>query len=95
MESFLTSPFHCFSENLIIGLHPFESAAITAIHQGAGGLFRKAKHLAWGAIVVASKTKTARATADHVRLAATEIFQLNRGIMNISAQEYEEKMVQR
>ncbi len=52
----------------------FESAAITAIHQGAGGLFRKANHLARGAIVVASKTKTAMVTADHVRLAATEIF---------------------
>lgn len=52
----------------------FESGAVTAIHQGAGGLFRKANHLARGAIVVASRTKTAMVTADHVRLAATEIF---------------------
>ena len=52
----------------------FESAAVTAIHQGSGGLFRKANHLARGAIVAASKTKTAMVTADHVRLAATEVF---------------------
>lgn len=52
----------------------FESAAITAIHQGSGGLFRKANHLARGAIIVAAKHKSAMITAEHVRIAATEIF---------------------
>ncbi len=60
----------------IAGVHKnlFESAAITAIHQGAGGLFRKANHLARGAIVVAAQAKSLQVLADHVRVAATEIF---------------------
>ncbi len=52
----------------------FDPAAITAIHQGSGGLFRKANHLARGAIIVAARHKTTMVTAEHVRLAATEIF---------------------
>ena len=52
----------------------FEDAAITGIHQGAGGLLRKANHLARGALIAASKAKSKTVTADHVRLAATEIF---------------------
>jgi type II secretory pathway predicted ATPase ExeA len=52
----------------------FDEAAVTAIHQGSGGLFRKANHLARGAIIVASKNKSMTVTADHVRMAATEIF---------------------
>ena len=52
----------------------FESAAVTAIHQGAGGLFRKANHLARGAIIVAAQAKSTQVLADHVRIAATEIF---------------------
>jgi len=52
----------------------FETAAITAIHQGSGGLFRKANHLARGSIIVAARKKSAMVTAEHVRLAATEIF---------------------
>jgi len=52
----------------------FEDAAVTAIHQGSGGLFRKANHLARGAIVAASKQQSVSVTAEHVRLAATEIF---------------------
>jgi len=51
----------------------FEDAAITAIHQGAGGLFRKANHLARGALIVAAQQKTMTVTAEHVRLAATEL----------------------
>lgn len=51
----------------------FDESAITAIHQGAGGLFRKANNLARGAIIVAAKKKTAMVTADHVRIAATEL----------------------
>ncbi|WP_413871364.1 hypothetical protein [Desulfobacula sp.] len=47
---------------------------MTAIHQGSGGLFRKANHLARGSIIVAARKKSAMVTAEHVRLAATEIF---------------------
>ena len=51
----------------------FDEAAITAIHQGAGGLFRKANHLARGALIVAAQSKSMTVNAEHVRLAATEI----------------------
>ncbi len=51
----------------------FDDAAVTAIHQGAGGLFRKANHLARGAIVAAAKCDSISVTAEHVRLAATEL----------------------
>lgn len=51
----------------------FDEPAVTAIHQGAGGLFRKANHLARGALIVAAKQKAATVTAEHVRLAATEL----------------------
>jgi general secretion pathway protein A len=51
----------------------FEEAAVTAIHQGAGGLFRKANHLARGALIVAANQKSMTVTAEHVRLAATEL----------------------
>ena len=37
-------------------------------------LFRKANHLARGATIVAAKNKFMTVTADHVRMAATEIF---------------------
>jgi general secretion pathway protein A len=52
----------------------FDEAAVTAIHQGSGGLFRKANHLARGAVIVAAKNKSLTVSADHVRTAATEIF---------------------
>ena len=51
----------------------FEDAAVTAIHQGSGGLFRKANHLARGAIIAAAKSESTSVTAEHVRLSATEI----------------------
>lgn len=51
----------------------FEDGAVTAIHQGSGGLFRKANHLARGAIVAAAKEQVTSVSAEHVRLAATEI----------------------
>ncbi len=51
----------------------FEEGAITAIHQGAGGIFRKANHLARGSIIAAAKSKETMVTAEHVRLAATEL----------------------
>jgi len=52
----------------------FDQAAITAIHQGSGGLFRKANHLARGALVAAAKDQSMAVTAEHVRLASTEVF---------------------
>jgi general secretion pathway protein A len=52
----------------------FDDPAITAIHQGSGGIFRKANHLARGALIAAADHQSTTVTADHVRLAATEIF---------------------
>ena len=52
----------------------FEDAAVTAIHQGSGGLLRKANHLARGALIAAANEKSHTVTAEHVRLAATELF---------------------
>ncbi len=52
----------------------FDDTAVTAIHQGSGGLFRKANHLARGAIIVAAKKTSMTVNADHVRMAATELF---------------------
>ena len=51
----------------------FDEAAITAIHQGSGGLYRKANHLARGALIAAAKADAVSVTAEHVRLAATEL----------------------
>lgn len=53
---------------------PFEDAAITAVHQGSGGLFRKANHLARGALLAAAGEKSQVVTAEHVRLASSELF---------------------
>lgn len=52
----------------------FDEAAVTAIHQGSGGLFRKANHLARGALIAAAHHKAPLVTAEHVRIAATELF---------------------
>jgi len=52
----------------------FEPPAVTAIHQGSGGLFRKANHLARGSLIVATRKKSEMVSADHVRIAATELF---------------------
>jgi len=52
----------------------FEDSALTAIHQGSGGLLRKANHLARGALIAAAASKSTQVAAEHVRLAATEIF---------------------
>lgn len=54
--------------------NPFEESAITAIQQGSGGLFRKANHLARGALIAAAAEKSLSVTPEHVRLAATGIF---------------------
>jgi type II secretory pathway predicted ATPase ExeA len=47
--------------------------AITAIHQSSGGLLRRAGHLARGAMIAAVSEKAPIATAEHVRVASTEI----------------------
>lgn len=53
--------------------NPFEEQAITAVHQGSGGLFRKANHLARGALIAAAGDKAQLVTADHVRMADSEL----------------------
>jgi general secretion pathway protein A len=59
----------------IAGLNhcPFSEQAITAIHQGSGGLFRRANHLARGALIAAASEKCVQVSAEHVRLASTEL----------------------
>lgn len=52
----------------------FDDTAITAIHQGSGGIYRKANHLARGALIAASLEKQKSVNAEHVRIAASEIF---------------------
>lgn len=52
----------------------FDDSAITAIHQGSGGLFRKANNLARGALVATARETSMTVTAEHVRLASTELF---------------------
>jgi type II secretory pathway predicted ATPase ExeA len=53
---------------------PFEDSAITAIYQGSGGVFRKANHLARGALIAAASQQSLAVDAEHVRLAASELF---------------------
>lgn len=53
---------------------PFDAQAVTAIHQGSGGLFRKANHLARGSLIAATSEKSQVVTAEHVRQAASELF---------------------
>lgn len=57
-----------------IKVNIFDSAAVTAIHQGSGGLLRKANHLARGALIAAAKEKSQTVLNEHVRIAATELF---------------------
>jgi type II secretory pathway predicted ATPase ExeA len=52
----------------------FDDTAITAIHQGSGGIFRKANHLARGSLVAAAMQNNKTVNAEHVRIAASEIF---------------------
>lgn len=52
---------------------PFDEQALTAVHQGSGGLFRKANHLARGALIAAAAEKSQHVTADHVRTADSEL----------------------
>ena len=52
---------------------PFDEQAVTAIHQGSGGLFRKANHLARGSLIAAAAEKSQTVTAEHVRMADSEL----------------------
>ncbi len=54
--------------------NPFEESAITAVFQGSGGIFRKANHLARGSLIAAAAERSQTVNAEHVRLAASEIF---------------------
>jgi general secretion pathway protein A len=51
----------------------FSDEAITAIHQGSGGLLRRANYLAKGGLVAAFKNNTNTVSAEHIRIASTEI----------------------
>ncbi|RKZ99763.1 MAG: AAA family ATPase [Gammaproteobacteria bacterium] len=51
----------------------FTESAITAIQQGSGGVLRKANNLAKGALIASSREKENQATAEHVRIASTEL----------------------
>lgn len=52
----------------------FDPPAVMAVHQGSGGLFRKANHLARGGLIAAAAEKSNVVSAEHIRLAATETF---------------------
>jgi len=50
----------------------FSEEAIVAIHQGSGGLLRRANNLARGALMAACREQTQLVAAEHVRIASTE-----------------------
>lgn len=52
----------------------FSGEAIFAIHQGSGGLLRKANSLAKTALMACSLEGLQTVSADHVRVASTEVF---------------------
>jgi general secretion pathway protein A len=51
----------------------FSDEAVLAIHQGSGGLLRRANFLAKGALIAAAAEKCRVVAAEHVRIASTEI----------------------
>jgi type II secretory pathway predicted ATPase ExeA len=51
----------------------FEPAAITAIHQGSGGVLRRANALARGGLLAASRESKDTVNAEHIRIAASEL----------------------
>lgn len=51
----------------------FQEDAITAIQQGSGGLLRKANGLARGALIAAAAEKQELVSAEHVRIASSEL----------------------
>jgi len=52
----------------------FSEEATLAIHQGSGGLLRRANLLAKGSLIAAAREKCTVVSAEHVRMASTEIF---------------------
>jgi type II secretory pathway predicted ATPase ExeA len=52
----------------------FSEEAVTAIHQSSGGLLRRAGNLARGALLGAAQEKCPLVSAEHVRVASTEVF---------------------
>ncbi len=51
-----------------------EERGILAVHQGSGGLLRRANLLAKGSLITAAREKCMVVSAEHVRMASTEIF---------------------
>jgi general secretion pathway protein A len=51
----------------------FSDEAILAIHQGSGGLLRRANYLAKGSLLAAAREKCRVVAGEHVRMATTEI----------------------
>ena len=51
----------------------FSEEAILAIHQGSGGLLRRANILARGALIAAAAEKLNVVSGEHVRIASTEV----------------------
>lgn len=51
----------------------FSEEAILAIHQGSGGLLRRANILARGSLIAAAAEKCNIVSGEHVRIASTEI----------------------
>ncbi len=51
----------------------FSEQAVTAIQQGSGGLLRRANNLARGSLMAAALEKCPVVSAEHVRVASTEI----------------------
>lgn len=51
----------------------FSEEAVLAIHQGSGGLLRRANFLAKGALIAAANEQSKVVAAEHVRMASTEI----------------------
>lgn len=51
----------------------FSDEAILAVHQGSGGLLRRANLLAKGALIAAAMENLSVVAAEHVRIASTEI----------------------
>jgi type II secretory pathway predicted ATPase ExeA len=52
----------------------FSDQAITAIYQGSAGILRKANLLARGGLVAATMEKEQTVSAEHIRIAASELF---------------------
>lgn len=70
MEAYLRHHLHIAGCDRML----FEDAAVTAIHQGSGGLYRKANLLARGAMIAAARKEATSVSAEHVQAASTEIF---------------------